>query len=92
MQQNMIVRNTAFSEVTRTLQILPKLYVVLDDWFQTVPSSSNTKVNFDHDDWYKTFSLTEWRYTPDDDNDDGSAAIPVPKTTSSGAIVVRSSD
>ena len=29
MQQNMIVRSTAFMEITRTSQILPKLYVDL---------------------------------------------------------------
>ena len=29
MQQNKVVRSTAFTEITRTLQILPKLYVNL---------------------------------------------------------------
>ena len=70
-----------------TGSITGQFHVVFDDWFQTVPSTSNTKVNFNHNDWYKTFGLTEWQYTPDDDNEDANTAtIPVPETTSSGAM------
>ena len=70
-----------------TGSITGQFHVVFDDWFQTVSSTSSVKVNFDHDDWYKTFGLTAWQYIPDDDNDKGTnTSFPPPETTSSGAI------
>ncbi len=50
-----------------TGKITGQYHVVFDDWFHTVDSTNNTSVNFDHDDWYRTFGLTEWQYVPDDD-------------------------
>jgi len=41
-------------------------HVVVDDWFNTVHTSDSTQVNFDHDDWYKTFGLTDLQYIGDD--------------------------
>ena len=41
-------------------------HVVVDDWFNTVHTSDSTQVNFKHDDWYKTFGLTDLQYIGDD--------------------------
>jgi hypothetical protein len=43
--------------------------VVFDDWFQIVNATAQDQPNFEHDNWYKTFGLTEWQYVPDDDVD-----------------------
>jgi len=40
-------------------------HVVVDDWFNTVHASDSAQVNFDHDDWYKTFGLTDLQYIED---------------------------
>ncbi len=50
-----------------TGKITGQYHVVFDDWFHTVDSTNNDTINFDHDDWYRTFGLTEWQYIPDDD-------------------------
>ncbi len=50
-----------------TGKITGQYHVVFDDWFHTVDSTNNVSINFDHDDWYRTFGLTEWQYIPDDD-------------------------
>jgi transposase InsO family protein len=52
-----------------TGHISPQYHVVFDDWFQTVNATAQDQPNFEHDDWYKTFGLTEWQYVPDDDVD-----------------------
>ena len=35
-------------------------HVVIDDRFKTVHSDIAEKIDFDSDDWYQTFGLTEW--------------------------------
>ena len=50
----------------KTRSIMAQYYVVCDDWFQTVEAITNPKVNFKHDDWYKTFGLTKWQCVPSD--------------------------
>ena len=41
----------------------------MDDWFKTVDAKAQSSIDFDNDDWYKTFGLTEWPYVPDDLDD-----------------------
>ena len=50
-----------------TGSVTVQCHVVFDDWFQTVEASANPKVNFKHNDWYKTFGLTEWQHAPSDE-------------------------
>ena len=47
--------------------ITPQYHVVFDDEFKTVLSTDSSQVNFEHDDWYKTFGLHPWQYIPDED-------------------------
>ena len=49
-----------------TGKITAQYHVVFDDWFHTVHSSVHNQINFEHNNWYKTFGLTEWQYIPDD--------------------------
>ena len=49
-----------------TGKISTQYHVVIDNWFKTVHSDSANKIDYDHDDWYKTFGLTEWQHVPDD--------------------------
>jgi hypothetical protein len=50
-----------------TGKITPQYHVVFDDWFNTVSSTDAAQINFEHDDWYRTFGLTEYQYVVDDD-------------------------
>lgn len=50
-------------------------HVVVDNWFNTVHASDDAQINFDHDDWYKTFGLTKMQYI-----EDGSHENPVDLT------------
>ena len=56
-----------------TGSITSQYHVVFDDFFQTVEATANPQVNFEHDDWYKTFGLTEWQYVA---NEDEPQAVP----------------
>ena len=49
--------------------ITSQYHVIMDNWFQTVEAASKSTINFDDDDWYKTFGLTEWQYIPDDSDE-----------------------
>lgn len=49
-----------------TGKITAQYHIIIDDWFQTVNATSEDRINFDHDDWYKTFGLTPWQYVPDE--------------------------
>ena len=51
-----------------TGKISTQYHVVIDDWFKTVQSDMAEKIDFDSDDWYQTFGLTEWQYIPDDND------------------------
>ena len=51
-----------------TRKISTQYHVVIDDWFKTVHSDTAEKIDFDSDDWYQTFGLTEWQYIPDDND------------------------
>ena len=51
-----------------TGKITTQYHVIIDDWFKTVYSDANTSIDFDSDDWYRTFGLTEWQYVPDDND------------------------
>ena len=42
-----------------TEKITTQYHVIIDDWFKTVHSDTNTSIDFDSDDWYRTFGLTE---------------------------------
>ena len=35
----------------------PMRHVVIDDWFHTVDATVHASINFDHDDWYRTFGM-----------------------------------
>ena len=50
-----------------TGKITAQYHVVFDDWFHTVEATNEEKIDFDHDDWYKTFGLAEYQYIPDHD-------------------------
>ena len=52
-----------------TGKITSQYHVIVDNWFQTVEATAQNKINFDSDDWYKTFGLTEWQYVPDDSDE-----------------------
>ena len=52
-----------------TGKITAQYHVVFDDWFHTVEATEESKINFNHDDWYRTFGLTEWQYVPTEDSD-----------------------
>ena len=41
--------------------ITSQYHVVMDDWFKTVDAKAEASIDFDNDDWYKTFGLTEWQ-------------------------------
>ena len=41
-----------------TGKITAQYHVVVDDWFQTNDAASSNSIDFDHDDWYKTFGLS----------------------------------
>ena len=69
-----------------TGKITAQYHVIFDDWFQTVDSSAGAKVDFDHDDWYKTFGLTPSQYIPDEDNFDPSPPVPSQPTTESEGV------
>ena len=47
-----------------TGKITAQYHVVADDSFQTVDATKTPGIDFDHDDWYKTFGLTPWQYIP----------------------------
>ena len=51
-----------------TGKITSQYHIVFDDWFNTVTSTGAPAVDFDSDDWYKTYGLIEWQYIPDDDD------------------------
>ena len=51
-----------------TGKITTQYHVIIDDWFKTVHVSASTSIDFNSDNWYRTFGLTEWQYTPDDDD------------------------
>ena len=42
-----------------TGKITAQYHVVFDDWFHTVEATNEEKIDFDHDDWYKTFGLAD---------------------------------
>ena len=63
--------------------ITGQYHVVIDDWFTTVHSEHGTKIDFDSDDWYKTFGLTEWQYVPDDE--EAPPQVETPTSASEGA-------
>ena len=46
--------------------ISPQYHVVFDDWFSTVSTDLPETIDFDHDDWYRTFGLSHFQYIPDD--------------------------
>ena len=50
-----------------TGKITGQYHTVFDDWFQTVGTSDTHQINFDDDNWYRMFGMTEWQYVPDDD-------------------------
>ena len=50
-----------------TGKITAQYHVIHDDHFSTVHTSNDEQPNFDHDDWYKTFGLTESQYIQDED-------------------------
>ena len=52
-----------------TGKITAQYHVVVDDWFQTVDATTSNDIDFDHDDWYKTFGLSPRQYIPDDSDD-----------------------
>lgn len=56
-----------------TGKITTQYHVVFDDWFQTVQSDVHSQIDFDHDDWYRTFGLTDSQYIPDEDAVDESS-------------------
>ena len=43
---------------------------MFDDEFQTVSSTDDSQIDFDHDDWYQTFGLHPSQYVPDDVHDE----------------------
>ena len=47
----------------------PRWYVIFDNWFQTIDSTGQPQVDFDHEDWYKTFGLNPSQYVPDDEDE-----------------------
>ena len=47
--------------------ITGQYHAVLDDWFHTVDAAVHASIDFDHDDWYRTFGMTNWQYVADDD-------------------------
>jgi len=53
-----------------TGKISPQFHVVFDDWFQTVDANATSPIDFDHEDWYQTFGLTESQYVKDEDYHD----------------------
>ena len=48
-----------------TGKITPQYHVVFDNHFHTVDACATNPIDYDHDDWYRTFSLTESQYVPD---------------------------
>lgn len=52
-----------------TGKITSQYHVIYDDRFQTVSATDESLPNFEHDDWYKTFGLTEMQYVQDFDED-----------------------
>ena len=66
-----------------TGKITTQCHVVFDDWFQTIEATVQAKIDFDHEDWYKTFGLTEAQCIPDDEHSIDQA--PVPTSESEGA-------
>ena len=64
--------------------ITSQYHVVFDDEFQTVDSSISSQVDFDHDDWYKTFGLTPQQYVREDDLQDPVPDVPPPVSVSEG--------
>ena len=70
--------------------ITPQYHVVFDDEFQTVTSAASHTIDFDSDDWYKTFGLTAQQYIPPDDDDNtpltSSEGAPSPSPESEGAL------
>ena len=65
-----------------TGKITAQYHVVFDDWFHTVEATEESKINFDHDDWYRTFGLTEWQYVPTTESD----FVPVPSNIESEGV------
>ena len=47
-----------------TGKVTSQCHVVVDNWFQTVDASVQSQINFDHDDWHRTFGLTEHQCVP----------------------------
>ena len=60
-----------------TGKITAQYHVIVNDWFQTVKTTSEDSIDFDHDDWYKSFGLTPWQYIPDDVNEPVQDETPV---------------
>ena len=52
-----------------TGKVTSQYHVVVDNWFQTVDASVQSQINFDHDDWCRTFGLTEHQCVPEDEQD-----------------------
>jgi hypothetical protein len=50
-----------------TGKITAQYHVVFDDWFNTVSSTDESQINFEHDNWYRTFGLTEYQYVVEED-------------------------
>ena len=62
-------------------------HVVFDDWFQTVDSSTSTPINFEHDQWHKTFGLTEWQCISPEHNNLQDTKPPALLPRSPGSVV-----
>ena len=69
--------------------ITSQYHVVFDDWFQTVEAGAESPVNFDHDDWYRTFGLTPQQYIPNEVTDVPQADVTPPAPASEGAQQVE---
>ena len=67
--------------------ITSQYHVVVDNWFKTVDAAVHSKINFDDDDWYRTFGLTESQYVPDDSDEPQSE--PVSPSRSSASMARR---
>ena len=65
--------------------ITSQYHVVVDNWFKTVDAGVHSKINFDDDDWYRTFGLTESQYVPDDSDEPQSDPVLVVDTQGADA-------
>ena len=44
--------------------ITGQYHVVLDNWLHTVDAIVHASIDFNHDNWYLTFRMTNWQYVP----------------------------